>query len=201
MLRNSDGLEVLWLANGCGQVLHLRRGELRDRGGPRAREGWAVGGAVLASQRHLPLTLAITLSVHRRRLSVLAVKNQGAEEFVGVPEIVKAHWSQFGRNFYSRYDYEDVDADKAAQVRVQLHHLLARLPLLTQLRPIAQLMEKLAAATGTEKGKSYGEFTIAEADVFSYTDPETGEVVDNQGKSQHHLPVPEPALTVRAAYW
>ena len=157
-----------------------------------------MGGAVLASQRHLPLKLAITLSVHHGRLSVLAVKNQGAEEFVGVPEIVKAHWSQFGRNFYSRYDYEDVDADKAAQVRVQLHHLLARLPLLTR-RPIAQLMEKLAAATGTEKGKSYGEFTIAEADVFSYTDPETGEVVDNQGSSQHQLPRARACADRRAA--
>jgi hypothetical protein len=44
-----------------------------------------------------------------------------------------------------------------------------------------QLMEKLAAACATEVGKSYGSFTIAAADEFSYTDPETQEVAEKQG--------------------
>lgn len=42
-------------------------------------------------------------------------------------------------------------------------------------------MEKLSAACATEVGKSYGSFTIAVADEFSYTDPETQETVDKQG--------------------
>lgn len=42
-------------------------------------------------------------------------------------------------------------------------------------------MEKLSAACATEVGKSYGSFTIAAADEFSYTDPETQETVDKQG--------------------
>ena len=42
-------------------------------------------------------------------------------------------------------------------------------------------MEKLAAACTTEVGKSYGSFTISEADEFSYTDPETQETVEKQG--------------------
>lgn len=51
------------------------------------------------------------------RLSILADKNGGeAEEFTGVASIVKNHWKEYGRNFYSRYDYEDVDAEKATQV-------------------------------------------------------------------------------------
>ena len=42
-------------------------------------------------------------------------------------------------------------------------------------------MEKLAAACTTEIGKSYGSFTITEADEFSYTDPETHETAEKQG--------------------
>ena len=92
------------------------------------------------------------------RLSILAAKNEGKEEFVGVSEIVKAHWAEYGRNFYSRYDYEGVEMDKATQ-----------------------LMEKLTAATGTEVGKAFGTFAISNADEFSYTDPVTQEVVEKQG--------------------
>lgn len=42
-------------------------------------------------------------------------------------------------------------------------------------------MEKLAIACTTEVGKSFGSFTIAAADEFSYTDPETQETVEKQG--------------------
>ena len=48
----------------------------------------------------------------------MAEKNGGeaAEGFTGVASIVKSHWNEYGRNFYSRYDYEDVNAEKATQV-------------------------------------------------------------------------------------
>jgi phosphoglucomutase len=46
-------------------------------------------------------------------LSVLAAKNLGSDRLISVEEIVKAHWSEFGRHYYSRYDYEGVDAAKA----------------------------------------------------------------------------------------
>lgn len=53
-----------------------------------------------------------------RRLSILADKNGGEapEGFTGVASIVRNHWKEYGRNFYSRYDYENVDAEKATQV-------------------------------------------------------------------------------------
>jgi phosphoglucomutase len=53
------------------------------------------------------------------RLSVLASRNSdpAAELFVGVAEITKEHWAKYGRNYYMRYDYEDVDGEKAKQVR------------------------------------------------------------------------------------
>lgn len=47
-------------------------------------------------------------------LSVLADKNVGKTQegkFYSVEQIVKDHWKTFGRNFYSRYDYENVTSE------------------------------------------------------------------------------------------
>ena len=35
------------------------------------------------------------------------------DHLASVEEIVKEHWAKYGRNFYTRYDYEGVDTDKA----------------------------------------------------------------------------------------
>lgn len=35
---------------------------------------------------------------------------------MSVEDVVKEHWAQYGRNFYTRYDYEGVDSDKADSV-------------------------------------------------------------------------------------
>lgn len=43
-------------------------------------------------------------------LSVLSHLNQPGESLVGVQQVVEAHWKRFGRNYYSRYDYENVEA-------------------------------------------------------------------------------------------
>jgi len=92
-------------------------------------------------------------------LSILASKNQDeAASFVGVADISKDHWATYGRNYYMRYDYEDVDGEKAKQ-----------------------LMAKLVASFGSQIGKSYGAFTIATADEFSYTDPVSADVTEHQG--------------------
>jgi phosphoglucomutase len=53
-------------------------------------------------------------------LSVLAKLNQEAKSacqlapLVTVEDVVTAHWKTYGRNFYTRYDYEEVDAKAAA---------------------------------------------------------------------------------------
>lgn len=39
---------------------------------------------------------------------------------VGVEQILHEHWSTFGRNYYSRYDYEEVDSASATQVMEHL---------------------------------------------------------------------------------
>jgi phosphoglucomutase len=85
-------------------------------------------------------------------LNVLAVKQEP------VADLVKAHWRVYGRNFYSRHDYEGVDSDAADG-----------------------LMAHLRALTGTLKGQKLGAFEVEFADDFAYTDPVDGSVSKNQG--------------------
>ena len=85
-------------------------------------------------------------------LNILAVKKQSVEA------IVKAHWATYGRNFYSRHDYEAVASDRANT-----------------------LMEHLRASVGSMTGKSFGQYEVAYADDFSYTDPVDGSIAHKQG--------------------
>ena len=91
-------------------------------------------------------------------LSILAVKNRATPvgQLVGVGDIVKAHWAQYGRNFYTRYDYEGVDSAAADKVMDLLRSKQASV---TQIRS----------------------FVIAKADEFEYTDPVDGSVSSRQG--------------------
>jgi phosphoglucomutase len=85
-------------------------------------------------------------------LNILAVRQQSVED------IVREHWQIYGRNYYSRHDYEGVDSNNANT-----------------------LMEKLRSALSTMKGKKYGSYEVEYADDFSYTDPIDGSVSNKQG--------------------
>jgi phosphoglucomutase len=85
-------------------------------------------------------------------LNILAVRQQSVED------IVREHWHTYGRNYYSRHDYEGVDSDRAHS-----------------------LMEKLRATVPTLKGKQYGSYEVEYGDDFAYTDPVDGSVSQNQG--------------------
>lgn len=85
-------------------------------------------------------------------LNILAARGQSVEE------IIRDHWRTYGRNYYSRHDYEEVDSDKAHAV-------------------VDGLRAKLADLTGKKFGSDEVEF----ADDFSYTDPVDGSVSKNQG--------------------
>ena len=75
-----------------------------------------------------------------------------------VKELMEAHWQEYGRNVYSRHDYEAVDADAANAM-------------------MAELRDKLAELPGTEvQGR-----TIEAADEFAYTDPVDGSTASAQG--------------------
>ncbi|MEL6262149.1 MAG: alpha-D-glucose phosphate-specific phosphoglucomutase [Cyanobacteria bacterium J06626_6] len=85
-------------------------------------------------------------------LNVLAERQQSVEE------IVVDHWKTYGRNFYSRHDYEGVDKVKANE-----------------------LMDGLRSQFSTLPGKTLGDYTVAYADDFSYTDPIDGSISQKQG--------------------
>jgi len=55
-------------------------------------------------------------------LSIIAHANKSTEigHLVSVESIVKAHWQKFGRNYYSRYDYEQVDSNSANKMMEHL---------------------------------------------------------------------------------
>jgi phosphoglucomutase len=75
-----------------------------------------------------------------------------------VVQIVREHWTRFGRNYYSRHDYEEVDAAGAAALMAALR---LRLPALA--------------------GQALGEYRVALADDFVYTDPVDKTVASHQG--------------------
>ncbi|MDX1977297.1 MAG: alpha-D-glucose phosphate-specific phosphoglucomutase [Pseudanabaenaceae cyanobacterium bins.68] len=85
-------------------------------------------------------------------LNILAVRRQS------VAEIVQEHWQTYGRNYYSRHDYEGVDSDRAQSLMANLRGQFIHLP-----------------------GQTYGKYTVTYADDFSYTDPVDGSVSTKQG--------------------
>jgi len=75
-----------------------------------------------------------------------------------VADLVQRHWQRFGRNYYSRHDYEVIDLETAKGI---IEHLRSQLPALP--------------------GRSFGDFQVTDADDFSYTDPIDGSVTSGQG--------------------
>ena len=85
-------------------------------------------------------------------LNILAARGESVET------IVRDHWCRFGRNVYSRHDYEGVDSAVAQA-----------------------LMDALRLRLPTLPGQAIGEGTVKYADDFAYTDPVDGSVSTGQG--------------------
>ena len=85
-------------------------------------------------------------------LNLLAVKHQSVER------IVCDHWRTYGRNYYTRYDYEGVDKDAAEN-----------------------LMNRMRDQQQEMIGQKIGNFVVEYADDFAYTDPVDGSLSENQG--------------------
>jgi len=85
-------------------------------------------------------------------LNLLAVRREP------VQDIVTSHWRSYGRNYYSRHDYEAVDADRAGQ-----------------------LVDELRKLNGSLAGKRYADYEVAFSDDFAYTDPVDGSISEHQG--------------------
>ena len=85
-------------------------------------------------------------------LNILAVRQESVEG------VLADHWARFGRNFYSRHDYEAVDSAAATQV----------------LQNVRDQFESLA-------GQTLAGRVVQMCDDFAYTDPIDGSVSTNQG--------------------
>lgn len=85
-------------------------------------------------------------------LNIVAARKQS------VKEIVEAHWAEYGRNYYSRHDYEGVDTENANAL-------------------VAALRAKLESLPGT----TINGLTVSAADDFAYNDPIDHSVSKNQG--------------------
>jgi phosphoglucomutase len=85
-------------------------------------------------------------------LNLLAVRKES------VQQIVTSHWRSYGRNYYSRHDYESVDGERAGE-----------------------LMQRLRDQCGTLAGTRYGNYEVAFNDDFAYTDPVDGSISERQG--------------------
>lgn len=85
-------------------------------------------------------------------LNLLAVKQDSVEN------IVRQHWAEYGRHYYSRHDYEAVDADNAQALMAALQAQLADLA-----------------------GQTFSGMQVELADNFAYHDPVDGSVSENQG--------------------
>ena len=62
-----------------------------------------------------PISPAISLSISLYAVRPTAPATQ-VGSLVGIDQIVRQHWQTYGRNYYARYDYEAVDAGKAAMM-------------------------------------------------------------------------------------
>jgi len=85
-------------------------------------------------------------------LNILAVRKMPVEA------IVREHWATYGRNVYSRHDYEALPADAANGIMQHLHGSFADL-----------------------QGARFGAYQVLFCDDFSYTDPVDGSVSTGQG--------------------
>ncbi len=85
-------------------------------------------------------------------LNILASRGQS------VAEILAEHWARFGRNYYSRHDFEAIPAERAEAMMAGLRGALATLP-----------------------GQEVEGLRIEAADDFAYTDPVDGSVSKGQG--------------------
>ncbi|XP_016435641.1 phosphoglucomutase, chloroplastic [Nicotiana tabacum] len=95
-------------------------------------------------------------------LSILAYRNKdkrSGENLVSVANVVTEHWATYGRNFFSRYDYEECESEGANKMIEYLRDLISK----------------------SKAGDKYGNYVLDFADDFTYTDPVDGSVASKQG--------------------
>ncbi|MDI1299511.1 alpha-D-glucose phosphate-specific phosphoglucomutase [Methylotenera sp.] len=90
--------------------------------------------------------------------AVLFWLNILAKKAVSVEQILMSHWAEFGRNVYSRHDYEAIPTEAANSVIAHIKSQFTSLP-----------------------DQSFGAYKVKTCDDFSYHDSIDGSISNNQG--------------------
>jgi len=90
--------------------------------------------------------------------AVLFWLNLLAARRVSVEQIVREHWARYGRNFYTRHDYEDLPA-----------------------APAQALLQSVREQSASLQGQRLGGYVVQTSDDFAYTDPVDHSVSKQQG--------------------
>jgi phosphoglucomutase len=77
---------------------------------------------------------------------------------LNIPQLINKHWKEFGRHYYSRHDYEEIEESKAIYI-------------------FRVIEEKLS----TLRGFVFGDETVSSAEIFTYKDPVDKSISENQG--------------------
>lgn len=77
-----------------------------------------------------------------------------------VKDIVQEHWRTFGRDYFTRYDYEECDASKCNQMMKRLEDIINE---------------------GTLVSTKFANQVVKKTDNFEYTDPTDGSITRKQG--------------------
>lgn len=97
-------------------------------------------------------------------LNIIAAAGQ--EGIVGIRGVLDDHYKKYGRTFFSRYDYEEVESEPASKMMADLESLFSS----------PGFVGSSLKATSSDVS-----FKVAEASNFSYTDPIDHSVSKNQG--------------------
>jgi phosphoglucomutase len=90
--------------------------------------------------------------------AVLLWLNILAKRQISIDALAKEHWARFGRNYYTRHDYEGLETAKADA-----------------------LMSEVRTALPALAGRKLGSLTVETADDFTYHDPVDGSTSAHQG--------------------
>ncbi|XP_069778150.1 phosphoglucomutase-like protein 5 isoform X4 [Narcine bancroftii] len=91
-------------------------------------------------------------------LSIIAARKQSVEE------ILKDHWARFGRNYYCRFDYEEIDPRVSFYLMRDLEALITERSFTNQQFAVGNHI-----------------YSVEKTENFEYTDPVDGTVTRNQG--------------------
>ncbi|CDF37469.1 phosphoglucomutase [Chondrus crispus] len=103
-------------------------------------------------------------------LAIVAHESAGKDALVSIEDIVINHWKKYGRNFFSRYDYEEVETKGANAMMAHIDELQANM--------------NAARGSPDEPMALDPDFStkVALADNFSYVDPIDGSEATGQGR-------------------